>query len=77
MAFPDHHAYTAEDMNKLVDLSDLWVGNGFVTTEKDAVKLSPAMRAQLEAVGPLVVARLDSLFVDEAEVMRALEARIA
>ena len=77
MAFPDHHAYTAEDMNKLVDLSDLWVGNGFVTTEKDAVKLSPAMRAQLEAVGPLVIARLDSLFVDEAEVMRALEARIA
>jgi tetraacyldisaccharide 4'-kinase len=77
MAFPDHHAYTVEDMNRLVDLSDLWVGNAFVTTEKDAVKLSPAMRAQLEAVGPLVVARLDCFFVDPAEVIRAVEARIA
>ena len=77
VAFPDHHAYTASDMNKLVETFENLVGNGFVTTEKDAVKLSPAMRAQLEAVGPLVVARLDSRFVDEAEVMRALEARIA
>jgi tetraacyldisaccharide 4'-kinase len=75
--FPDHHAYTADDMNKLVEEFENLVGNGFVTTEKDGVKLSPAMRAQLEAVGPLVVARLDCLFVDEVEVMRALEARIS
>ena len=77
MTFPDHHAYTVEDMNKLVAVCDLSIGHGFVTTEKDAVKLTPAMRAQLEAVAPLVVARLESLFVDEADVMRELEARIS
>ena len=77
MTFPDHHAYTVEDMNKLVEMRDLSFGNVFVTTEKDAVKLTPAMRAQLEAVGPLAVARLESLFVDEETVVRAVEARLS
>jgi tetraacyldisaccharide 4'-kinase len=77
VAFPDHHAYTDEDVRRLAETFEVSVGNGFVTTEKDAVKLSPAKRTQLEKVGPLVVARLDSLFVDEAEVVRELEARLA
>jgi len=76
IVFPDHHAYTDDDVRKLIETFDASVGNGFVTTEKDAVKLSLAMRTQLEKVGPLAVARLDSLFVDEAEVMRELEARL-
>jgi tetraacyldisaccharide 4'-kinase len=77
VTFPDHHAYTANDMRKLVETAELVCANGFVTTEKDVVKLSPEMRAQVEAVGPLVVARLESLFVDESEVVRELEARIS
>jgi tetraacyldisaccharide 4'-kinase len=75
VAFPDHHRYTVDDVKKLVETFDLSIGNGFVTTEKDAVKLSPAMREQLEAVGPLVIARLDCHFVNEADVVRELEAR--
>jgi len=74
--FPDHYAYTVADMEKLVKASDLAIGHGFVTTEKDAVKLSPEMRARLEQVGPLVIARLDCLFVDEDAVARELEARL-
>ena len=77
LTFPDHHAYTADDIGKLVEAAESAIGHDFVTTEKDAVKLTPAMRARLEAVGPLVVARLESLFVDEADVMRDLEARLS
>ena len=77
VTFPDHHAYTVGDMKKLIETCDLAIGNGFVTTEKDAVKLSPSMRAQLEAAGPLVIARVDFLFVDEADVVRELEARLS
>jgi len=77
VAFPDHHAYTDEDVRRLVETFEASLGNGFVTTEKDAVKLSSAMRTQLEKAGPLVVARLDSWFVDGAEVVRELEARLA
>jgi tetraacyldisaccharide 4'-kinase len=76
VTFPDHYAYTAEDIRRLVEICDLAIGNGFMTTEKDAVKLSPDLRSQLEAVGPLVVVRLQSLFVDTDAVVQALEARI-
>jgi tetraacyldisaccharide 4'-kinase len=77
ITFADHHAYTVDDVEKLAETCEMEFGNGFVTTEKDAVKLSPAMRARLEAIGPLVVARLESLFVNEADVVRDLEARIS
>jgi tetraacyldisaccharide-1-P 4'-kinase len=48
-----------------------------VTTEKDAVKLSGTMLERLHAVGPVGVVGLEAKFVDEADVMRVLEARIA
>jgi tetraacyldisaccharide 4'-kinase len=76
VTFADHHAYTEGDIDRLLDAFESSVGNGFITTEKDAVKLRAEMRARLEAVGPLVVARLDAVFVDEAAVVRDLEARI-
>jgi tetraacyldisaccharide 4'-kinase len=76
IAFPDHHRYTAEDMSRLTESWHIFGGDGFITTEKDAVKISPEMRAQLEATGPLHVARLGATFVDEAAVVRDLEARI-
>jgi tetraacyldisaccharide 4'-kinase len=48
-----------------------------VTTEKDAVKLSAAMRARLEALGPLMVVALEAEFDDSGAVLRALEAMLA
>jgi tetraacyldisaccharide 4'-kinase len=49
---------------------------GFLTTEKDAVKLANPMMKRLEQVGAVVVVRLETAFVDEAEVVRELEGRI-
>jgi len=76
IAFPDHHRYTAEDMRRLTECLRARTGEGFITTEKDAVKLTPELRAQLERVAPLVVARLQAAFVDPQEVVRELEARL-
>lgn len=74
--FKDHHAYTQCDVDRLIGVLRKSASHGFVTTEKDAVKLTPAMRAQLLAAAPLVVALLDVEFVDEAAVVQALEARL-
>ena len=38
MPFPDHHAYDAEDVNRIRLRAS---GSSVVTTEKDAVKLAP------------------------------------
>jgi tetraacyldisaccharide 4'-kinase len=51
-------------------------GEAFITTEKDAVKLTPELRAQLEATAPVLVARLQASFLDLQEAVRELEARL-
>lgn len=77
VVFPDHHRYTDEDMAFLLRIAQQLQATGLVTTEKDAVKLSPGMRSRLETeIGPLVVVRLDVSFVFEAPVVRALEKRL-
>ncbi|GGG88679.1 tetraacyldisaccharide 4'-kinase [Edaphobacter dinghuensis] len=63
--YPDHHAYTDYDIKHLLEAARQHGADGFVTTEKDAVKLTPVMREHLEAAGPLVVARLSAELVDE------------
>lgn len=72
VAFPDHHAYVDGDIHRLLEAARQHGANGFVTTEKDAVKLTPAMREHLETLGPLVVARLGIEFTDELEVLLQL-----
>jgi tetraacyldisaccharide 4'-kinase len=77
IAFTDHHIYTAADMERLVKAAQQNYATGFLTTEKDAVKLSTAMLERLRRAGPVGIASLDAKFVDEAEVMRAVEALIS
>jgi len=77
VAFGDHHAYAGADVERLVKVAGEHGATGFVTTEKDAVKLSGTMLERLHAVGPVGVVGLEAKFVDEADVMRVLEARIA
>jgi tetraacyldisaccharide 4'-kinase len=43
--YRDHHAYTEKDIGELLDLRQRSVGDGFVTTEKDAVNLGPYLSA--------------------------------
>lgn len=76
IAFPDHHRYTAENMHQLTESLRAQAGSAFITTEKDAVKLTPELRAQLEAVAPVLVARLQAAFLDPGRVVRELEERL-
>lgn len=74
VAYSDHHRYGMADMERLAKVAGQRGATGFVTTEKDAVKLSAEMLERLRAVGPVCVVALDAKFVDEAEVVRGLEA---
>jgi tetraacyldisaccharide 4'-kinase len=76
VAFSDHHRYGMSDIERVVEVAKRLNGSGFVTTEKDAVKLTVAMREQLESVGPLMVVALEAEFADGQAVMRALEAKL-
>ena len=72
VAFPDHHAYSARDITRLIEKARKHNADGLITTEKDAVKLTPAMRKQLETAGPLLVARLNVELTDEQEALLQL-----
>ena len=48
--FRDHHAYSDGDIAGLIELARTHSANTFVTTEKDAVKLSKEMRQSLGLV---------------------------
>jgi len=70
--FEDHHAYTEADISRLVQAARAVEANGFVTTEKDAVKLTPIMRDRLETLGPIVVGRLCVELLDEKQSLEQL-----
>ena len=74
VAYSDHHGYQAADVERLIKVAEEREATGFLTTEKDAVKFSSAMLERLRSVGPVGVVALDATFVDEAEVVRGLEA---
>jgi tetraacyldisaccharide 4'-kinase len=65
VVFGDHHVYGAEDFARLVEAAQRAGADGFCTTAKDAVKIPAAARAQLEAIGPVVVAELRVSLVDK------------
>ncbi len=67
--FRDHHAYSASDVDGLVELAKTHGADGFVTTEKDAVKLTADMR---ERLGVLAVAQLQLRLVDEQAKLEGL-----
>jgi tetraacyldisaccharide 4'-kinase len=72
-SFPDHHRYTDRDAQRLLEAAQRRGTSGFVTTAKDAVKLSAGQRRRLSAAGPLLVAGLGVTFLDEASVLTRLQ----
>lgn len=72
VVFPDHHRYRDASIAHLLRVAHRTGANGFVTTEKDAVKLSASMRHQLATIGPLLVPELTVSFVDEAAALASL-----
>jgi len=72
VALKDHQRYDDGVMQRLLQAAEHVKANGFVTTAKDAVKLSPAMRAMLQRVGPIAVADIEVTICDEARFISAL-----
>ncbi len=65
LALPDHHAFRAEDYERLAAAALDQGADGFVTTAKDAARISPQARAGLERVGPVAVAALRVSLLEE------------
>jgi tetraacyldisaccharide 4'-kinase len=76
LIFEDHHAYNEDDITRVIQQARAVEANGFVTTEKDAVKLTPILRDRLETVGPIVVARLCVELLDEKQALEQLVATV-
>jgi tetraacyldisaccharide 4'-kinase len=66
VALRDHQRYDDAVMQRLVQQAKQAKADGFVTTAKDAVKLTATMRRQLQSVGPLAVADIVARIDDEA-----------
>jgi tetraacyldisaccharide 4'-kinase len=73
----DHHRFTDADLKLLVRLLAIHGATCFVTTEKDAVRLTAAQRARLEAAAPLLTAVLRVALVESEQALQALETRLA
>jgi tetraacyldisaccharide 4'-kinase len=58
VAFRDHHVYTDHDVGALVERVKACHADGFVTTEKDSVRLEGELRETLGAFAPLHFADL-------------------
>ena len=76
IVFPDHHAYGMRDMERILELGRQLNATGFVTTQKDNVKLTKTMCERLETLGPLMTVELEAEFADANAVVSALEVRL-
>lgn len=77
LAFRDHHIYTGKDVRLLKARARAVGAEVLITTEKDAVRLSQEMRAEIELDFPLLVAKLEVSLRDAARTMSMLEELLA
>ena len=75
--FRDHHAYGDRDIEQLLRLAQDCGADGFVTSEKDAVKLSAGMMKKLRSVGPVAVPGLEVELLDESAALKKLMELVA
>ena len=74
--FADHHRYSERDVERLAQRAATLQADVFLTTEKDAIKLTPAMRSRLERVGPLLVPRLVVDLLDEKNAVEQMIGKV-
>jgi tetraacyldisaccharide 4'-kinase len=74
VAFPDHHGYREGDIDALAKRAQTCRADGFVTTEKDSMRLEGQLLETLEAVAPVHVAKLAVALQEPERCMRFLEA---
>lgn len=72
LAFPDHHRWSEADLERLIQLLRQRRAQGFLTTEKDAIRLTARQRTRLEAAAPLWTAGLRVHFLAEEPVRMQL-----
>ena len=72
LVFRDHHRYSDRDIAQLLDERDQCGGDGFITTEKDAINLG-SLREQLN---PLSVANLKVTLEDPADIIDTILGRV-
>jgi tetraacyldisaccharide 4'-kinase len=65
LAFPDHHRYSPQDMNKLVELARQYNASSFITTEKDLVRLDKNLLDTLQQIAPVYTVKLEIRLVEE------------
>ncbi len=73
-AFADHHAYSDEDFDWLLTTARHARADGFVTTVKDAVKISASAMSILSQIGTVWVAELKVELLDEEKIIVRLRA---
>ena len=74
--FADHHRYSSDDVTRLATAARESRAQAFLTTEKDAVRLTPALRQALETITPLHIARLELSLHDEASIVAQIRAKL-
>lgn len=62
-AFPDHHVYTCEEIERLAANARAHGASALLTTQKDAIKLSPKWTVQ----PPILACAIETCFADGAE----------
>ncbi|MES2220451.1 MAG: tetraacyldisaccharide 4'-kinase [Acidobacteriota bacterium] len=73
IAFRDHYTCNRTDIARLKAVASRSGADCFVTTEKDGVRLSPALREELETQGPLLIAGLQLHLQNEKRCIDRLE----
>jgi len=72
VAFRDHHRYSDRDVAQLLEQRNRCGGDGFITTEKDAINLG-SLLAQLS---PFTVATLNVRLEDPADIADTILGRV-
>jgi tetraacyldisaccharide 4'-kinase len=72
VAYRDHRALTPADLDRLLALAREHRVRAFVTTQKDAVRLTAAQRARLSRAAPVLTAPLTVQFLEESAVRAQL-----
>lgn len=75
--FPDHHAYTEQDIARIVAAAKAAKADGLYLTEKDAVKLSQPFHQHLQTVGPVHAPWLRVELHDAHAALKTLERVLA
>jgi tetraacyldisaccharide 4'-kinase len=73
MLFPDHHPYTAQDIDRIVAAAKAANADGIYLTEKDAVKLPQQLHQHLQTVGPVHAPWLRIELLDTHAALQTLE----